>query len=438
VRADTDYNNTVLNITGNTTLSGYLYNISTFYVTPNATITIDAFNGTDKGYLKINATRIFIYGDILGDGRGYGGGSGGGGGGAWGSGSSGAGGALGGPTDQNGTNGTAGNKPASACSGGSNAGGVGGASGNGVSGGAGSAAGSNATGTNDTTLAINATLGGGGGGGGGGNGGVCNPNSGGGGGGGGMGGDGGAYLVLVAKTTLIMNGTLNERAGQNASCGSAHAGGNQAGFNGGAGGYGANNSFPDCAATPGAGAGGSNGIDGGPGGKGAGGSIIIAGYTVNLTNARLNVTGGTATNGGTIKVLYRNTSVNGSYNGYAALVISNITDDFFQPDITPEDAARQAIIHGLDTSELSGNYSAVQDQQLIIRLVNGTKYQGRFDFYIVNGNKRWAINYDPNNNLSALPVFANITPAFYTWQRINLSSTNITNSVSAFINGTYP
>jgi hypothetical protein len=254
-----------------------------------------------------------------------------------------------------------------------------------------------------------------------------------------MGGDGGAFVMLIARNTLISNGTFLLRSGQS-SCGSGSNGGSGTADNG-VGGNGASNNAPNCIHSSG-GAGGASipspGASGGIGGAGAGGMAVFASYNLNLSGANISVDGGTASTGGTIKVLYTNNLANGTYeSGYAGLIVSNITDSFFQPDLTAEDIARAAMLTGLNASEVAGNFSYLQDHQVYIRIANGSQYKGRFDLFVRNGNKKWAFNYDATN-ASALPTFANITPVFYAWQRINLTTANITNDVSAFINGTYP
>lgn len=454
VLAATNHNGTDWAITSNTTAFGYHYNISTFTLSPGVTLTIDAFNGSDQGFLTINASRIYVYGTITGDGRGGGGGSGGGGGGGNdGDGSFPSPGAGGTSTNQAGSDGGSGGTGTTyACGAGTAA--YGGAGGNGYNG----TTGGSQTGTtngcsenrdgggstsananNDTSTSINASMGRGGGGGGGGKGGARQSgNDGGGGGGGGMGGDGGAYAILIAQHDLKSNGTFNLRSGQT-SCGTG-SNGNNGQTNDGYGGTGASNNQPNCAHSTGGSGGtslasGGYGGNGASGGTGSGGAIVIAAYNVNLSGTTLNVTGGTTANGGTIKILYKNSvTANGTYQGYSGLVYSQITDPYFTPETITETEARNAIIAGLDQSEINGNYTALADHQVAIRLANGTQYAARFDLFIKNANKRWAFNYDAN--ASNLPIFANITPVLYVWQQTNMTTANITNDVSTFINAT--
>jgi hypothetical protein len=431
-----NYNNTALNITSNTNLSGYLYNISTFYVGPNVTVTIAPYNGSnDSGFLFVNATSMSIYGTIDGDGRGYGGGAGGGGGGGGDGGGGSSGGARGNAT-QGGSNGTAGSH------GGNPSGANGGSCGGGMGGATCSSAGSVFA---NTSISYSTVFNGAGGGGSGGSGGdKFSSNCGGaGGGGGGAGGDSGANLILIAKTSLSSNGTFNLRKGQTA-CGSGANGHDESlgQFGVGIGGSGANNTQLNCAASSG-GSGGTgchgtssqDGSSGTAGGEGSGGNIIFAAYQLDLTNALLRLNG-SGSNGGVLKLLYRGSvTANGTYSGYSSLVYSNISDPYFQPPTTAESAARNAILAGINNSEVGTNYSYVLDRKIMVRIANGSQYRGTFDLFVASGSKRWAFNYDASN-ASALPAFANITPVLYVWQRINLTTDAITSSVSGFINTT--
>lgn len=180
VVASGNHNNSVWNITSDANVSGYHYNISEFILHPGVTITIEAYNGSDKGHLTINASKIYVYGTIDGNGRGLGGGSGGGGGQADDNDcSAGPVGSGGTPTDQNGTSGANGNTMVCNTRGGH--GGGGGTGATGQSGGGGGTGGITIGGTgqtaaaapanSDPTIAINATYGYGGGGG---AGGACN------------------------------------------------------------------------------------------------------------------------------------------------------------------------------------------------------------------------------------------------------------------------
>ena len=102
-----------------------------------------------------------------------------------------------------------------------------------------------------------------------------------------------------------------------------------------------------------------------------------------------------------------------------------------------ESLGREAIVAGLDSSEITESYTAYSDKQVYIRLMNGSQYKGTFDEFVVSGNKRWAFNYDQNSSTS-FPTMFNITPVFYVWQKYNLTYDQIKLNISAFINSTYP
>ena len=96
---------------------------------------------------------------------------------------------------------------------------------------------------------------------------------------------------------------------------------------------------------------------------------------------------------------------------------------------------RQAILSGVISSVIGSSYAVAYDRQVYIRIANGSQYNGRFDLFVQSGSKRWAFNYDQYNT-SGFPVFVNITPAFYVWQKANMTNTSIINDVSGFINST--
>jgi hypothetical protein len=349
--ADTNYNNTAMTITDNTDLWGTYYNISTLTVLSNVTVNVSGRqNASYGGYLIFNATNIYVFGNITGDGMGYagGGGSGGGGGGAN-SGSGGVGGSAG--TSIYGTNGNIGDIGSDGT--GASCGGTGGTGGTGLtnvsgpSGGYGGCAptesgSSGSTGNNALTNAdglytFTGTLGNGGSGGAGGGGAASFAvGSGAGAGGSGAGGYGGGYLVLNAKTYLYSNGTFNFRSGQLV-CANGATGGGDGGSgssNGGNGGNGGSNTGFNC--LPGSGAnGGSGGYagevggNGATGGYGAGGSVVFAAAEVNIKNAKVNVSGGSS-NGGTIKTLYTTTLVPGNYSGQSQLTSGTVNNTFLE------------------------------------------------------------------------------------------------------------
>jgi hypothetical protein len=103
--------------------------------------------------------------------------------------------------------------------------------------------------------------------------------------------------------------------------------------------------------------------------------------------------------------------------------------------ILNESAGRESIINAIDESEINSSYSVYYDKQVFERLANGSQYKGIFDLFVVSGNKRWAFNYDQNTSVG-FPVFYNITPVFYVWQRYNLTDWNLKVNVKSFIDST--
>jgi len=103
--------------------------------------------------------------------------------------------------------------------------------------------------------------------------------------------------------------------------------------------------------------------------------------------------------------------------------------------IANESFGREAIIAGVDASEIASDYTSYSDKQVYTRLANGSQYKGTFDKFIVSGNKRWAFNYDSNSS-STFPAMFNITPVFYVWQRYNLTYYTIRDDVRALIDST--
>ncbi|MBW2986429.1 LamG domain-containing protein, partial [Candidatus Woesearchaeota archaeon] len=103
--------------------------------------------------------------------------------------------------------------------------------------------------------------------------------------------------------------------------------------------------------------------------------------------------------------------------------------------IANETEGRAAIVQGINNSALS-SYSVYSDRQVYIRLNNGSQYKGTFDKFLVSGSKRWAFNYDQNTS-SSFPVFYNIAPSFYIWQKFALTYNEIKGNVTAFVNSTY-
>ncbi|MDD9952926.1 MAG: hypothetical protein OXR66_01155 [Candidatus Woesearchaeota archaeon] len=97
-----------------------------------------------------------------------------------------------------------------------------------------------------------------------------------------------------------------------------------------------------------------------------------------------------------------------------------------------EEAARAAIYDGLNQSVLAGNYSASEDQDLVVRYQNGTIIEDTLDIFVANGMTRWAFDY---TNTTATSI-VNITPAFYVWTGMGMTASEIIDSVRTFVDGT--
>jgi len=116
------------------------------------------------------------------------------------------------------------------------------------------------------------------------------------------------------------------------------------------------------------------------------------------------------------------------------------SEETYTPPAANESSGMAAIVAGLDASEVVGSYTAYDDRQVYVRLLNGSQYKGTFDKFVTvysgGAYKRWAFNYDQNTS-SSFPVFYNITPVFYVWQMSNITYDQIMWNVSALINSTY-
>ncbi len=124
-------------------------------------------------------------------------------------------------------------------------------------------------------------------------------------------------------------------------------------------------------------------------------------------------------------------------NSTDTAVMQNLTAAFFvAPPELNDSAGVQAILDGVNASSAGASYTAYPDQQVYIRLENGTQELGRFDYFIVSGNRRYAFNYD-NASGSSFPTFYNISPVFYVWQGYDLTADQIRGNVSQLINTTY-
>ncbi len=74
-------------------------------------------------------------------------------------------------------------------------------------------------------------------------------------------------------------------------------------------------------------------------------------------------------------------------------------------------------------------------QKVYVRTTNDNQALATFDKVAIYGSQRWAFNYISENESSIQP-FYNLTPVFYFLELFNISSLNLINTVSGFINST--
>jgi hypothetical protein len=96
-----------------------------------------------------------------------------------------------------------------------------------------------------------------------------------------------------------------------------------------------------------------------------------------------------------------------------------------------------AIQAGITSSVINATATNYTSQQVYIRNVTGGQQLGRFDVVASSGNQRWAFNYvttgDPT---SGFTYMLNITPVLYVWEAANLTTSQISSQVQAFIDST--
>lgn len=96
------------------------------------------------------------------------------------------------------------------------------------------------------------------------------------------------------------------------------------------------------------------------------------------------------------------------------------------------DTIGNAIDSGIQNSLVWPGATVYNNQQVYLRNLANSQVLGTADRVVVYGNQRWIINYD---NTTALGLF-NLTPAIYTLDLVNVSSTFVTAQVRVFINST--
>ncbi|MBI2546705.1 hypothetical protein HYV81_06015 [Candidatus Woesearchaeota archaeon] len=114
------------------------------------------------------------------------------------------------------------------------------------------------------------------------------------------------------------------------------------------------------------------------------------------------------------------------------------TSGALKMNITPanESIGDAQIESGINSSLISGA-NILSSQQVYIRTLTNSQTLGRFDKVAISGSQRWAFNYiSLNETTSQFTNMVNITPSFYVLEIANRTSTNISRTISAFINAT--
>jgi hypothetical protein len=126
---------------------------------------------------------------------------------------------------------------------------------------------------------------------------------------------------------------------------------------------------------------------------------------------------------------YQSGFTNGG-NGGSGVVIVRYLTYVYVPSTANESAARTAIETGINSALTSK--TIYYDQR--IYTYTGTHNLGRFDLFVVSGNKRWGFNYitgnDTYTNIPSVGTTINI------WENASLTEDQITSQVETLINAT--
>ncbi|HIH10615.1 TPA: hypothetical protein HA241_00315 [Candidatus Woesearchaeota archaeon] len=87
---------------------------------------------------------------------------------------------------------------------------------------------------------------------------------------------------------------------------------------------------------------------------------------------------------------------------------------------------------GIQASVLGLGATVYNDQQVYLRSISNQQLLTTVDRVVVYGNQRWLLNLD---NTTALGLF-NISPAVYSGDFVNLTTSQIQHEITALINGT--
>jgi hypothetical protein len=96
--------------------------------------------------------------------------------------------------------------------------------------------------------------------------------------------------------------------------------------------------------------------------------------------------------------------------------------------------ASAAIDYGIQSSIVWPQATTYSDQQVFLRNSSGSQVLGTVDRVVVYGNERWLISYAAENETN--PGMFNITPVVYVLEMSNLTFSQISEQVTAYIDGT--
>lgn len=133
-----------------------------------------------------------------------------------------------------------------------------------------------------------------------------------------------------------------------------------------------------------------------------------------------------------IKIIPENISATGTDKVTTALIAFNNNPSYGDAETATESEAR-AIIDDVIESELS-NATIETDVVVYVVSQNGSQYLGIVDKLASSGSKRWGFNYLTGSD--SWQTIVGISGSLYFWQNESLTSSQISQQVGSFINGT--
>lgn len=122
---------------------------------------------------------------------------------------------------------------------------------------------------------------------------------------------------------------------------------------------------------------------------------------------------------------------------YTSVLLYNDSTSGGSQSYANEEEGDNAIDLAISSSEIGVTATTYSSQQIAARNAVNSQFTGRFDKFVVNGNKRWAFSYISTGESSISGSF-NITPSLYVLQLENLTTQQITDQVGKLINTTWP